>query len=207
MSESKDREIYLMFAPLSGRGLKVDYPELSEYEELAVLRMNELLFVWYYACKTSPYFNDDKSSEREIVEKCLEASKLRFDDPAQKERYLSLNFPEKIQAAITVMNSFEPSVRILAKLSAVKAMNDVKKMVSIKLDENGNHPQFLNKDGEIDSQKKKNHMSMILTSQKEMADLIARSERGYGITSKKASGNKNLDEAGYTFMESYHENN
>jgi len=196
----------MLFMPKSVRGLKIDYPELNDYEELKALDRKSLWFVWLYACKSSPYFDIDKKSEREIVELCVNTCGMRFDDPAKREKFLDRNFPEKIQAAIPIMNSFEPSVRMLAKLSAIRSLENVKKMTSLTLDEHGNHVQFLDKDGNIDFNKKKQYMSMVMDKEKKIGEIIQKAEQGYGLSIAKKGGNKNLDDNGWTFLETFHQN-
>ena len=201
-------ETYLLFAPKSARGLKVDYPELSEFEEFKSLRAWELLFVWYYACKSSPYFNLDWK-ERDVIKKCTEAAKYRFDDEAKKEKFMSGNFPAKIETAIKQMQLFEPDARIQAKLLAQKMIEDIKKMTSLELDERGAHPNFMNKDGDdLDIGKQQKYMDMLLKAQDKLGDMIAKAERGWGVTKKnKTAIDKNKEDSGDTFAESFHNDN
>lgn len=206
MAESKEKNIYLLFAPKSDRGLRVDYPELSRYDELKGLGRRELLFVWYYACKSSPYFNMDVKDPRLVVEKCLEASGLIFQDETKKAKFLARDFPEKISAAIKVMSSFEPSVRILAKLKAVKAIATLERLTNLKLDEDGNHSSFKNKDGQVSFTSRKQYQDAVIAAQEKMDALIEKAEQGYGITIIDSSANKNIDDNGLSFAESYHEN-
>lgn len=198
----------MLFAPKSHRGLKVDYPELNSYEEFKSLRQAEMLFVWWYACKSSPYFDLDKP-ERDIVEMCLEKAKMRFDDPKTKEKFLSRDFPPKIDAAVKVMNTFEPSVRILAKLSAIRSLNNVKKLTSLELDENGNHPLFIKgkgEDAEVDFKKRNDYMNMIIKKEEKIGAIIEKAEKGYGIAALTSEQMKGLDDGDVPFIESWHDN-
>jgi hypothetical protein len=205
--KTPDDSVYMLFAPKSSRGLRVDYPELSEYEEFKNLRPNELYFVWLYGCKSSPYF-DSNLPERQIIEMCAKRAHLRFDDDGKRKNFLSGNFGEKIHAAIPVMNAFEPSARILAKKLAFKHLSDIKRMTSLKLDPQGNNEQFHNVSGEISFQKKAAYMKMLLDANKELPGLIAKSERGFDVVEKKKkSGDKSRTGTGDTFAEDYHNNN
>jgi len=213
-------DIYMLFAPKSTRGLRVDYPELSSYEELKSLFKRDLLFVWYYACKSSPLFNFD-GPERVLIEKCIKASELTFDDEARKTKFLAGNFPSKIQAAIEVMNNFEPAARIMAKIEALKDIEDVKKMTSLSLDSSGNHAEFFVKGSipkgeendpnympEIDMGKKEKYMGMVFKKNEKLGDMISKAEQGWGVVkSDKTLVDKNMDDTGETFGESFHNNN
>ena len=215
-----EADIFMLFAPKSDRGLRVDYPELSNYEELKSLFKKELLFVWYYACKSSPLFDFD-GPKKVLIEKCVKASGLKLDDPAKKVKFMAGNFPAKVQAAIEVMQNFEPSARITAKLEALKDIEDLKKMTSLKLDGNGNHPEFYEKGSipkgeegsedylpEINMEKKNKYMSMILKKNERLGDMISKAEQGWGVVkSDKTLIDKNKDDTGESFAESFHNNN
>ena len=191
--------------PKSTRGLKIDYPELAEYEELNMLRRAELWFVWFYACKTSPYYNLEIPEDK-IVKKCLDAARMRFDDEAKEARWIARDFPEKISAAIKVMRNFEPSVRILAKLEAIHDLDQMRKLTSLELDEQGNNPMFLGKDGEVNFMSRKHYMDSISNKQSKIGSMIEKAEQGYGISIIDKESNKNLDDNGLTFLESWHTN-
>jgi hypothetical protein len=199
-------EIYLLFAPKSNRSLRFDYPELADYSEFKALNKLDLLFVWYYACRSSPYFNDD-SRERVVIDKCARAAGLVFNEEDKKEKFLSGNFSDKIQAAINVMLKFEPSARIIARAQAMKNYNDIMKMTSLKLTETGDHNSFLDKDGSIKVTDKKAYMSMVFDANQKTGDMLAKIEQGFGITEKsKTIIDKNKTGEGETFAEAFHNN-
>ena len=205
MTEEEQDDVYMLFAPKSGRGLRVDYPELNEYQEFQGLKSVDMLFVWWFSCKSSPYF-DLRKPEREIVQMCIEKSKMWFDDDGKKERFLAQNFPEKISAAIALMKTFQPSVRTLGRLSAVRSLNNIRKLTSLQLDKDGNHNLFKNKDDEWDFKKRNDYMKMIISKEKEIDSIIEKAERGYGLTKLTAEQSKDLDDGDLTFLESFHEN-
>lgn len=210
MSDSEDNDflnVWDVFAPRSSRGLRVDYPELSDYEEFKSVKVAELYFVWLFACKASPLFNANLK-KREMIEACMERAKIRIVEPEKKEKFLSGSFPEKIEKAIRQMYLFEPSVRILAKQIAIKQLYDVKKMTSLKLNDNGDHVSFNTKDGDIDMNKKKQYMSMIMDANKSIGAMVEKAEKGFGVSKKENKvSDKNLEGSGDTFTESYHDNN
>lgn len=201
MKNKEPREELLLFAPKSDRGLRIDYPELSGIKEFESLRKNEMLFVWYYGCKSSPYFNLDWK-ETDIIKKCVEKSQLNVN-----KEFLEGKFPDKIKSAVLVMNRFEPALRIIARQEAAKTLLDNRKLTSLILDNEGNNIQFQSKEGDVDFMKKKHYQKMLSDASADLPVLIQRAEQGFGLTEKSKSKveDKNLDDGGKSFAETYHE--
>jgi len=199
-------EIQLLFAPKSPRALKFDYPELADYPEFNINK-TDLLFVWYYACKSSPFFNDNMR-ERVVIEKCARTAGMLLKEEDKKEKFLSGNFTDKIQSAIETMLKFEPSARIIARERAMKNYGDIVKMTSLKLDENGNHESFIGKDGGINLGDKKKYMDMVFDANQKTGEMLAKVEQGFGIVEKsKTLLDKNKTSGGDTFAEAWHNDN
>jgi len=78
---------YSIFRPDSKRRIQQDYPEISLRPVFQKLSPDEMIFVWYYACEASPYFDID--SDRERTEKSLKAA---FSRPGEGIQYLRLLF-------------------------------------------------------------------------------------------------------------------
>lgn len=203
--EKYDAEVYALFAPRTVNSLSVDYPELRNYEEFRI-KKHDLLFVWYYSCKVSPLYDHvDVKSKREKIERCAKASGLIIPSDS-KSRFLEGNFTAKMSAAINRMESFEPAVRIMMKLDSMQKFMTLKKLTSLKLDDDGNHESFKNKDDEINFTAKKQYMDMILKLEEKKPQVIEQIENGFGITGiKKGSNDKNYDDNGMTMLESYWE--
>lgn len=97
----------------SEKDMKIQYPDIMKYEELALLKDAELKFVWYYSCKSSPYANLQPDKR---VEAAISASKI--EDRAEVNfvsRLRTLSFDEKIKAAMNVMATFMPRYRSRAR--------------------------------------------------------------------------------------------
>lgn len=199
------KEHLLLFAPKSLRGLKFDYPELAQIPVLKDLRPAEILFVWYYACKSSPYYNW-KGNEQDVIKKCMDAAGLYVGDGPKNANFLSGNFPYNIKESIPIMNNFEPNLRILLKQDAAEAILDLRKMTSLQLDGDGNHDQFLNKDKEVDFNKKKVYMSMYEKREEMIPILLKKAEYGLVDSKESKAESKNMSSSGKTYAEEYHEN-
>ena len=196
-----------LFAPKSARGLRVDYPELASYEEFRAVSRVELHFVWLYACKASPLFNS-RLKGRDLIVTCMQRAKFVVNDPEKREKIISGDLGAKIQKAVDTMYLFEPSIRIKSKKLAIKQLADIEKMTSLKLDAEGNHGSFLDKEGGVDMNKKKAYMSMIITANEKIDGMMEKAEKGFGVTkSSSKNSDKNKEGSGNSFAESFHENN
>lgn len=100
----------VLYAPKSAKALKLEYPELLEYEEFKVLNDHEMLFVWGWACVSSPY---TELKETQRLEPCIE-----FAYPTEAQRKMKrtdfdgAKFPSHIQLAIGKMASLNLVARI-----------------------------------------------------------------------------------------------
>lgn len=200
------RPEYMLFAPKSDRGLRFDYPELAAVPQFKNLRKGEFLFVWCYACKSSPYY-DLNLPEQEIIRMCIEHAELNLSDGVKRANFMSGMFPDNIKEAIPIMNSYEPNIRMLLKIEAAKDILDIKKLTSLELDDQGNHMQFYNKDSEVDFTKKKHYMAMIEKKDEMLPKLMAKSELGLIQTKESKTDNKALSASGKTYATEYHETN
>ena len=168
---------YSMFYPKTKRGLLSDYPELKKIESFSKLSRAELLFVWYYACKASPFYGEENDEVR--VKKALKESFGKTAGLDITSRYVAGNFVDKIRTAITEISRFEPGPRIRAKMMVEKILANYEKLIDVNV--NGK-VEFTNKDGEIDWSKKKAYIDACNTVSKALPTLITQSEGGFGIT-------------------------
>lgn len=203
---TEPRPEYMLFAPKSDRGLRFDYPELAAVPQFKSLRKGEFLFVWCYACKSSPYY-DLKLTDQEIIKMCAEHAELNLTDGVKKANFMSGIFPDNIREAIPIMNSYEPNIRMLLKIEAAKDILDIKKLTSLQLDDEGNNSQFYNVAGEVDFTKKKNYMLMIEKKDEMLPKLMSKSELGLIQTKESKIENKAISSSGKTYAEEYHEAN
>lgn len=101
---------YVVFALRSNKELKREYPELAEYDEFKTLNNGEMVFVWAWACRTSPFLD---IPEEERLWPCIEWA---FKTPQQRETkakdFANMRFPDHIKAAIRKMEKFNPGLRI-----------------------------------------------------------------------------------------------
>lgn len=168
---------YSMFYPRTKDGLLNDYPQLAKVKEFYDLRKEELLFVWYFFCKASPYYGIDDRFER--AEKSVKRA-FQGVNTVETAQYKKCNFPDKINFAGEKMKLYEPGPRIRAKKLVEKILSDYEKMIgSIDITDDEN---WRNNAGEVDMAKKKNYIELTKTVTTALAGLIAQSEEGFGVT-------------------------
>lgn len=174
LSENSKKE-YSMFYPKTKSGLLIDYPKLKDNEALRKLGRFDLLFVWYYACKASPFqYEEDKKEKTE-----LSLVQAFGEKKAETMRYAYIpgNFPEKIRLAITEMSKFEIGPRIRAKLMIENIMTNYEILVDV-----DPKTEFTNKDGDVDWTKKKAYIDACSTISKSMSTLISQAEGSFGVS-------------------------
>lgn len=110
MLEDQIAKGYLIFVPRNGREMTRDYPELKGIPEFKKITSTELVFVWFFRCTMSPYYDipDEKK-----VEKCIEhAFPTKQQRDAKREEYTSLRFSDGMKAAFKRMEAFNGAARI-----------------------------------------------------------------------------------------------
>lgn len=158
-----------MFPP-TDKDLRMEYPELAQVDEFKKLTQPEMLFVWHYANKTSKYIN---LPDRERVIKCLEV--LKKDLSAQElQEYSQLVFPEHLKLAIERMQKYDPKVRDQAKTINETIFDNLNTIVNADV-------------GEMDMEEKQKYVALSMNIVKNMSDMVAQIEHGYGI---KENGKK-----------------
>lgn len=101
----------VLYAPKSNRGLKMEYPDLAEYEEFNDLNEPELRFVWCWSCVSSP-FVDLPEKDGEKLKLCLEYAYP--EELTRKTKFIQFNgsgLPDEIRRACVRMEVFNLSAR------------------------------------------------------------------------------------------------
>jgi len=103
---------YVLFAPKSSRGLKFDYPELSDKDkspEFVGVRDTDMLFVWAWACASSPFVAIEPRAKK--MELCCRYA-YPIDQWERKTRDFDLHFPDDISRAIERMGKYNFAARV-----------------------------------------------------------------------------------------------
>lgn len=191
---------YSLFNPRSARSLKEDYPELLKIKELKSLSRHELLFVWYYACKASPFYN--KENDRERVINSIKFSYGTSLSMAEKNRLIDGNFKEHIKLAIAKMRKYEPGPRIRAKKMIDNMLTNWEKLIDINVnDEN----QFTDKDGAVDWSKKKAYIDASAKVSESLPKIIVLAEGGFGVADDNSEIDDVIIHGGGSLIDKFHD--
>jgi len=104
---------YLVGAPKNEKDLRIQYPELYDYPEFSRSRLrnaDDLLFVWWFRCATSPYY--DLPDERKLDMCINRAYRSEARRAAKVEAFGTLKFPDEIKAAMKRMESINTGARV-----------------------------------------------------------------------------------------------
>lgn len=160
-----------IFAPVGDdRPMRQRYPELKTIPEFQELTDNQLKFVWYYACLSSPliFFDDDTR-----LRKSLDYSMKGTAEEGQIIKYLKGDFPTIIETAVTRMSAFSPSLRIQAKVAVQKMFNNTINIIS----EKSTRDISMMEDG----MEKLQMLQVQEKARKELPELLALLEEGFGV--------------------------
>ncbi len=192
-------EKYSLFYPKSKRSLLDEYPELREYPALKALNRSEILFVWYYACKASPYYNID-DHEKRVIRAMNKSFGKSMREQTRKE-YLSGKMPEKILQGIQAMKVFEPAARIRAKQLFEKIIVNFEKLIDVDLE---NDPQFSVELGREAILNKKTYAQMCKEVTAKLPDLVRQAEQAFGLVEVSEEGKVSAAEVGSMWIDDYH---
>lgn len=128
--EDMHEKEFVLFAPCSARGLKHDYPELGDVNrspEFAGIGRDDMLFIWAWACVSSPYVNiEDKDRKLRLC--CRYAYPFEKEDI--KRNQFSLRFPEDIAHGISKMGKYNKVARIEEYLAIRIARDNYKHILA-----------------------------------------------------------------------------
>ncbi|TXH54133.1 MAG: hypothetical protein E6Q97_11590 [Desulfurellales bacterium] len=182
-----------IFAPRSGKDLKREYPELDDYPEFRGLSGEELLFVWAWACPTSPFID---IVEEKRCTPCIDfAFKRPHQNEARKQAYgastgAAPSFPDEIKNAIKRMERFNPGLRIQMAVDNMHLLSQCQR--AIRRDISGASPEEMEE-----------YMKTAKIARQLMSDIHKDIERGnMGADELENTMTKNLEGASAAFHKS-----
>lgn len=183
-------KVYYIFGPVQARSLRNQWPELKTVDALDALPDDDLVFVWWYANRTSPFemFDDVKRAKLSIgIAYRNDTVKLE----ARMKMWENLDFGHQISSAIKAMMSFDPDHRIQAY---VDDMHMLKQLQSV-----------MRKDvSEADVAEFTEWSKAVREARKLRDEIIARLEMGaHGVTALELDGSDPLKEVAAEFIINY----
>ena len=131
---------YLLFAPRKGRDLKTEYSELNQTEQFKRLSKDEMLFVWYMACVSSP-FAEFKDEEK--LDTVIDLSFPKKFRDAKRTEYQGRSFPTHIREALVKMRSYDLPHRLRNRVFCEQFYANLEHISKVKVaDENGSDPSL-----------------------------------------------------------------
>ena len=201
--EKTTTDQYSIFRPKSARGIFMDYPKLRHYEAFKGLSNYDMLFVWYYACESSPLFKIKDNRKR--IEQCLAVSYLKDGQnklsKKDKDRYLAADFPAKVENGIKQMQKFKVGPRVQALMMTQKSFDNLYKILDI---DASNDAHFKNKDDEVDFSKKKAFVDTIAKAQSVLPSIVNQLEGSFDLSDDQSSEDSLFE--GESMIDTYHEN-
>jgi hypothetical protein len=172
----------MLFYPVDDKKtLKQQYPELNSVQEFKDLSQQDEMLVWLYSCQSSP-ISDIKDPYLRIQKACEMMSEKNKIKDVDRSKYLSLQFPEKIKAAMEVMRKFNPEIRTRAKIAVDQMFNNLMAIASININD------FMFKTDEnavrvLDATAINNYTTAMQKVRDELPSIIKMQEDGFGISS------------------------
>lgn len=182
-----DKKTFI-FAPVEGKDMRNEYPELQTIPEFLFLNEEEMRFVWLIANRTSPFNvigEHNQAKKGEAYRGALKHSGLgkKIGDAQSKEIGSGI-LPDKLHKGAKRMEIFNPSIRMRAKLMAELMFANQEKMISITEEE-------LKVMGVGD---KKDYASLCKNIADNLENLVPQLENAYGV--KDVGKSKGKGESG-----------
>lgn len=170
---------YTVFEP-GKKDMFSEYPELSRVEEFGRLSNKELMFVWWFANRTSPLKLYDENPKY----KSLKAYEKSFGDNydlERKKKYQELDFDSIIKTAIDKMKSFVPSVRMKNKLMIEEIHKNLCSMATLSAEQRVE---------EMASEEKKAYTVVVKDIMSVIDQVTEKMENAYGVKIKNEKNNQ-----------------
>ena len=168
---------YLLFAPRKGRDLKTEYSELNQTEQFKRLSKDEMLFVWYMACVSSP-FAEFKDEEK--LDTVIDLSFPKKFRDAKRTEYQGCTFPTHIREALVKMRSYDLPHRLRNRVFCEQFYANLEHISKVKV---------ADESGKVDFAQAKDYALMISSVTKTMRELSAMLENtdGFGVAEEDPS--------------------
>ena len=168
---------YLLFAPRKGRDLKTEYSELNQTEQFKRLSKDEMLFVWYMACVSSP-FAEFKDEEK--LDTVIDLSFPKKFRDAKRTEYQGCSFPTHIREALVKMRSYDLPHRLKNRVFCEQFYANLEHISKVKV---------ADESGKVDFAQAKDYATMISSVTKTMRELSAMLENtdGFGVAEEDPS--------------------
>ena len=154
--------------------MRLDYPELADYDEFKELSARELKFCWFMGNRTSPLVRQNLQKKvmlnRAISESFGKSAKNRED----VKQMLAGDIPENIMLGIKRMATFSPSVRLRARFMNEYIFDRLEEVIML--------DETVKKSLSMDE--KKRYADLLTKVTGELPDVVKQMEGGFGLRVK-----------------------
>lgn len=167
------REVDITLFEPSKDDFKLEYPELAAIPEFADLTDREMKFTWYVGNRTSPIRNK-KGKDR--VKIAVEMAYAKASQNKKDIKELAKGkIPDKLSIAIKRMSTFNPSVRLRAKLNVEYIFDQLQDIITISEQDKAM----------LDPDELKKYSDMIVKTAHEMPKMVEIMEGSFGLKIKR----------------------
>jgi len=165
----------MLFEP-SDEDMRIDYPELNEYDEFKELNARELRLCWLLGNKTSPLVRQNLP-KKVLLKSAIEQaySKKALNSRPDLKEMMSGTIPDKILLGTKRMAAFSVSQRLRAHMMNEYVFDRLEELIMLSEDEKATF--------DIDDKKKYADLAIKISS--ELTGVVQRVESGFGIKRKK----------------------
>ena len=170
--ENREYQIILFGTEHDG-DMKREYKELADIEEFKDLNTKEVKFCWLVGNRTSPIFKIERDFRIQKALKIVWGDKFKLN-PKIKELSkvkTSDELPDDILKGIMKMNTFNPGLRLRAKLINEYIFDTLNELIM--LDEGTKST--------MDVDEKKKYTDLVIKVGSELQGMVDRLENSYGI--------------------------
>jgi hypothetical protein len=178
-----------LFVPVVSKDLRKTYPELAKIEEFKDMNSLDLKFCWYYAI----YFSDIVDV-KEKVRKSIDHSYGDVISRIDKDRFMRLDFPDRIIVAVKKFETFDIGVRFQARMITERQLQAFEKLSIADVDNVGKiliyDEDDKNHEDPIGEKRDWTQVNAFVNTQvkinESLPELINRLEEGFGIKTSKS---------------------
>jgi hypothetical protein len=178
-----------LFVPVVSKDLRKTYPELARIEEFKDMNSSDLKFCWYYAI----YFADLEDVKQK-VKKSIDHSYGDVISRIDHDRFMKLDFPDRILVAIKKFETFDIGVRFRARMITERQLQAFEKLSIADVDNVGKvliyDEDDRNHEDAIGEKRDWTQVNAFVNTQvkinESLPELINRMEEGFGIKTSKS---------------------
>jgi len=169
----------ILFGIDGASDIKLEFPELLDTKEFEGLKAKEIRLCWLLGNRTSPIYKLSKSDR--VVRALQLVYGQNYDKNVSASAIMNGDIPDNIRAGINKMESYNPEIRLRAKLMSHYMFDSLNGMITLSATDMA----------AMDIDEKKKYIDLIVKVHSELPSMVDRLESSYGVkTVIKATKNQ-----------------